>query len=84
MTSRLHRNFNRCKAKALSTITLQVNVRRDLTLKQTESRVHDFAALSLTGNLLPSRQNIAKTAERRIQISRNAEELQISAIIFLT
>ena len=48
MKSRLSRNFSRCKAKALSTIQLQLKMRHDLTLRQTDSGVHDSAALSLT------------------------------------
>ena len=37
----------RCKAKALSAIQLQLKMRLDLTLNQTDTRVHDLAALSL-------------------------------------
>ena len=80
MTSRLRRNFSRCKAKALSTIELQLNMRHDLTLRQTDTWVHDSAAPSLgKKNIQPSYQNIAKTAQGCIQIPQNAEELQISA-----
>ena len=79
MTSRVSRNFSRCKAKALSTIELQLKMRHDLTLRQTDTGVHDSAALSLGKNIQPSCQNIAKTAQGCIQIPQNAEELQILA-----
>ena len=77
MTSRLSRNFSRCKAKALSTIQLKLKMRHDLTLQQTDSGVHDLAALSLMLELstpMPKhRENYIKTNKK---ISRNAEELQ--------
>ena len=46
MTLKLSRNFSRGKAKALSTIQLQLKMRHDLTLRQTDSGVYDLAALS--------------------------------------
>ena len=67
MTSRLSRNFSRCKAKALSTIQLQLKMMHDLTLRQTDSGVHDLTAFFFCfENFQPPSQNIAKTEKRRI------------------
>ena len=44
MTSKLSRNFVRCEAKALSTFHLQLKLRHELTMMQTDSGVHNLAA----------------------------------------
>ena len=76
MRSRLSRIFSRCKAKALSTIKLQMKMRQNSTFKQTNSGVH-LAALSLTKFLFPH----AKTSRKLLVDLKNQEtkELQISA-----